>query len=130
MSRDPAINDGGFYSSSLFFVSWTDVLTSSGPGGPFAVSRLRLEDLRAGVVKAPWLPKLAHPAIPEETHRAVGPQIVSGVLQGLAAGEWESSDAWNRLLPDFKFTRPEEFLTKAWAAIDAGAEGVVPFDDY
>lgn len=73
-----------------------DVLTPSGPGGPFAVSRLRLEDLRAGVVKAPWLPKLAHPAIPEETHRDVGPQIVSGVLQGLAAGEWESSGAWHR----------------------------------
>lgn len=76
------------------------------------------------MVKAPWLPKLGHPAIPEETHEVVGPQIVTGVLQGLAAGEWESSDSSNRLLPDFDFTQPEEFLTAAWTAIDAGAESV------
>lgn len=81
------------------------------------------------MVKAPWLPEVDHPAIPEGTHAVVGPQIVAGVLQGLAAGEWESSDAWNRLLPDFKFTQPEEFLTAAWASIDAGA-GSVSFGDY
>lgn len=99
------------------------------PGGSFAVSRLKVEDLRAGVVKAPWLLKLDHPAIPEEAHEVVDPRIVSGVLQGLAAGEWESSDAWNRLLPEFEFTPPEEFLAAAWTAIDAGAERV-SFEDY
>lgn len=98
-------------------------------GGPFTVSKLRVEDLRAGVVKAPWFPKVDHPAVPEETYAAVAPQLVAGVLQGIATGEWESSDAWNRLLPDFKFTQPEEFLTAAWASIDAGAESV-PFGDY
>ncbi|KAB8231987.1 uncharacterized protein BDW43DRAFT_312604 [Aspergillus alliaceus] len=33
-------------------------------GGPFAVVKMKAEDLKAGVVKSTWLPKVDHPAIP------------------------------------------------------------------
>lgn len=50
------------------------------------------------------------------------------LLLGYKDGAFQVSDEWNKLLPDFKFTQPEEFLTKAWAAIDAGEKSV--FTDY
>lgn len=39
----------------------------------------------------------------------------SGILLAIGAGGYDTSDSWNKLLPDYKFTDPEEFLTKAWA---------------
>ncbi|KAF6816170.1 NmrA-like family protein [Colletotrichum musicola] len=97
--------------------------------GPLDVTELRMQDLEAGVVKAPWFPEIDHPAIPEETQDAVRPVLLAGVLRSLAAGAWESSDTWNRLLPDFEFTQPEDIFTKGWAAVDAGAESI-PVEDY
>ncbi|KAK1590306.1 NmrA-like family protein [Colletotrichum navitas] len=93
-------------------------------GKPFQVTKLNPEDLKSGVVKAPWLPRLDHPAIPKETLDAVTPSFVAGFLLGISAGTFDVSDEWNRLLPDFEFTQPEEFLATAWAAIDAGAKSV------
>ncbi|EFQ33916.1 NmrA-like family protein [Colletotrichum graminicola] len=93
-------------------------------GKPFEVTKLNPKDLKAGVVKAPWLPRLVHPAIPQETLDAVIPSFLVGFLLGISAGNFEVSDEWNRLLPDFEFTQPEEFLATAWAAIDAGAKSV------
>ncbi|OHF03033.1 NmrA-like family protein [Colletotrichum orchidophilum] len=93
-------------------------------GGPFDVTKLKADDLQAGVVKAPWLPKFEHPSMPPETVGAIAPSLVSGMLLGFVAGNMVCSDEWNRLLPGFKFTQPEEFLTAAWAEIDAGAKTV------
>ncbi|KAK2059595.1 NmrA-like family protein [Colletotrichum caudatum] len=93
-------------------------------GKPFKVTRLNPEDLKAGVVKAPWLPWIDHPAVPKETLDAAAPKFLTGFMLGFAAGNFVISDEWNRLLPDFEFTQPEEFLTTAWAAIDAGAKSV------
>ncbi|KAK6211175.1 NmrA-like family protein [Colletotrichum tabaci] len=93
-------------------------------GETFEVTRLKDEDLKAGVVEAPWLPWVDHPSIPKETIDAFSAAMLSGFLLGISAGNFEISDEWNRLLPDFRFTQPEDFLTTAWAAIDDGAKSV------
>lgn len=88
------------------------------------MTKLKSDDLKAGVVKAPWFPKIEHPSIPPETLDAVAPSLLSGMLQGIVAGNLECSDEWNRLLPGYEFTQPEDFLATAWAEIDAGATTV------
>ncbi|EXF83879.1 NmrA-like family protein [Colletotrichum fioriniae PJ7] len=93
-------------------------------GATFDVTKLKSDDLKAGVVKAPWFPKVEHPSIPPETLDAVAPSLLSGMLQGIVAGNLECSDEWNRLLPGYEFTQPEDFLATAWAEIDAGATTV------
>lgn len=89
------------------------------------MQKLKTEDLKAGVVKSPWMPVVAHPSIPLEAREAFGRIAMAGLLLGQSAGNFDVSDAWNKLLPDYKFTQPEEFLTEAWTAIEKGAE--VPF---
>ncbi|KAK2002115.1 NmrA-like family protein [Colletotrichum falcatum] len=93
-------------------------------GKPFEVTRLDPKDLEARVFKAPWVPHVEHPSIPKESRDAISPRLFSGWLLGVSAGNFDISDDWNRRLPDFEFTQPEEFLATAWAAIDAGAKSV------
>ncbi|KAK1714436.1 NmrA-like family protein [Colletotrichum lupini] len=93
-------------------------------GEPFNVTKLKSDDLKAGVVKAPWFPKVEHPSIPPETLDSVAPGLLSGMLRGIVAGNLECSDEWNRLLPEYEFTQPEDFLATAWAEIDSGATTV------
>lgn len=40
--------------------------------------------------------------------------MVAEILRGISAGDFLCSDEWNKLLPDFKFTQAEEFLTSVW----------------
>ncbi|KAM0558096.1 hypothetical protein ACHAPJ_005263 [Fusarium lateritium] len=91
-------------------------------GGPFTVEKLKSDDLRAGDVKAPWLPLPEHPSIPVEVREQLAAGMVKGILLAFKDGGFQISDEWNKRLPDFKFTSPEEFLTKAWAELDAGAK--------
>ncbi|TDZ22028.1 Oxidoreductase BOA1 [Colletotrichum orbiculare MAFF 240422] len=93
-------------------------------GGPFTVEKLKAEDVKAGVLKTSRVSKATHPSIPEEEREAAAPVLMAGILMGFSSGVFEVSDEWNRLLPDYKFTQPEDFLTKAWAEIDAGATEV------
>ncbi|KAF4969095.1 hypothetical protein FSARC_3618 [Fusarium sarcochroum] len=93
-------------------------------GEPFRVEKLKSEDLRADIVKAPWLPLPEHPSIPVEVREQYAAGMTKGILLGFKDGAFQISDEWNKLLPDFKFTQPEEFLTKAWAELDAGAKSV------
>lgn len=69
-----------------------------------------------------------HPSIPVAVRKELAPNMLRCLLLGYKDGAFQVSDEWNKLLPDFKFTQPEEFLTKAWAAIDAGEKSV--FTDY
>lgn len=96
-------------------------------GGPFAVEYLKSEDLHADSVKASWLPSVEHPILPQ-----LSPEILASFTKGLLlsfnSGSFSVSDEWNKLLPDYKFTSPDEFLTKAWAAIDSGAKSA--FTEY
>ena len=109
---------------SLLLVVGTWLLTVGHEGSPFAVERLNKADLQAGVVKASWRLPSMHPSIPPEQVAAFADAIVAGFLLGISAGNLDISDEWNRLLPDYAFTQPEEFLSQAWAAIDAGAKSV------
>lgn len=84
------------------------------PGGPFDIERLKADDLKAGVVKCSWKPRVDHPAIPPEHVDAFSGTLLAGALLGISAGAWNVSDEWNRLLPDYKFIQAEAFLTEAW----------------
>ncbi|KAF5002483.1 hypothetical protein FGRMN_308 [Fusarium graminum] len=97
-------------------------------GKPFKVDYLRSEDLKANVIKASYLPMPDHPSIPIEIRKSYAATIIRGLLLGFKDGAMQVSDEWNKLLPDYNFTQPEEFLTKAWGAINAGQETV--FADY
>ncbi|KAH8747596.1 hypothetical protein F5883DRAFT_474278 [Diaporthe sp. PMI_573] len=93
-------------------------------GGTFAVEKLKAEDLKAGIVKSSWLPNSSHHSIPPEARDALAGTMFSGFVLAFSAGIINVSDEWNRLLPDYKFTQTEEFLSEAWVAIDAGAKSV------
>ncbi|KAF4457195.1 hypothetical protein F53441_839 [Fusarium austroafricanum] len=93
-------------------------------GKKFTVQNLKSDDLEAGIVKASWLPLPEHPSIPVEIREKIAADMVKSLLLGIKHGAMQVSDEWNKLLPDYEFTQPEEFLTKAWAAIDAGATSV------
>jgi hypothetical protein len=93
------------------------------------VEKLNTEDLKAGVIKSSWMPIVTHPDVPPESREALAGSLLAGILLGgFHAGNFLVSDEWNKLLPDYKFTQPEEFLTEAWKAIEAGAKTV--FTDY
>ncbi|KAI8680328.1 NmrA domain-containing protein [Fusarium keratoplasticum] len=94
-----------------------------------SVEKLNAEDLKAGVIKSSWMPIVTHPDVPPESREALAGSLLAGILLGgFHAGNFLVSDEWNKLLPDYKFTQPEEFLTEAWKAIEAGAKTV--FTDY
>ncbi|KAM0234860.1 hypothetical protein ACHAPO_006224 [Fusarium lateritium] len=93
-------------------------------GKPFTVEKLKSKDLLAGEVKAPWLPLPEHPSIPVAVRKELAANMVKGILIGFQDGAFQVSDEWNKLLPNFKFTQPNEFLTKAWAGIDVGENSV------
>ncbi|RVD86156.1 uncharacterized protein DFL_004446 [Arthrobotrys flagrans] len=83
-------------------------------GGPFAVEKLKAEDLKAGIVKSTWIPKINHPSLPAEQIESLSQGFTSGILLALSDGAYRVNDAWNRLLPDYKITQVEEFLTAVW----------------
>ncbi|KAK2779716.1 NmrA-like family protein [Colletotrichum kahawae] len=97
-------------------------------GKPFAIEKLKKEDLAASKVASSWSLEVKHPSIPPETRKAVAASLTSGILLGFSAGCFNTSAEWNQILPDFKFTQPEEFLSQAWKSIDAGED--VVFDEY
>jgi hypothetical protein len=39
----------------------------------------------------------------------------ASILLAISENAYCVSDAWNRLLPDYKFTAAEEFLSEAWS---------------
>ncbi|KAK0732089.1 hypothetical protein B0H67DRAFT_566659 [Lasiosphaeris hirsuta] len=87
-------------------------------GRPFAIERLKAEDIKAGVLKSSWVPLLEHPAIPKDQAEFFSRMFITLAMQGSLANAWEVSDEWNRLLPDFEFTSIEKFLTEVWAGKD------------
>ncbi|RMZ76209.1 hypothetical protein DV738_g5038, partial [Chaetothyriales sp. CBS 135597] len=84
-------------------------------GGPFPVEYAKVADLEQGKWSTSWTPKIVHSSLPPDQADAVSAVISAGILLAISAGSWTVSDEWNRLLPDYSFTQPEEFLTKAWA---------------
>ena len=83
-------------------------------GGPFDIEMLKADDLKAGVTKSSWLPIIDYPGFTPAQAKALASQLLSGMLLVISVGALDTSDEWNRLLPDYRFTSAEDFLTKAW----------------
>ncbi|KAF1956828.1 NmrA-like family protein [Byssothecium circinans] len=83
-------------------------------GGNFDITRLKQSDLESGEYKASWAPVIDHPALKQDQVEAISKHISARILLSFKTGGFAVEDNWNRLLPDYKFTDAEEFLTKAW----------------
>ena len=84
-------------------------------GGPFAVEKLKTEELEAGTWKSSWLPRLDPPAIPPAQVEAMSRVITTKFLLAAREKAYVTNDAWNKLLPEFKFQDAEVFLKEAWS---------------
>lgn len=78
------------------------------------VDRLKVDDLKAGLVKSSWLPKVSHPAIPPEQADALAGMFLAGMSLGISCGALNVSDEFNQLFPDYYFVQPRDFLLAAW----------------
>lgn len=86
-------------------------------GGPFAIDRVKLEDLEAGNLKTSWSLGKRHPCFTEDKADQLADMlrtVLIGTLLSSAKGAWDVSDAFNQLLPGYKFTQVEDFLTEVW----------------
>ena len=54
------------------------------------------------------------PSVAREQIEKMLKTVLIRTLISSAKGAWDVSDELNMLLPDFKFTQIEEFLTKVW----------------
>lgn len=90
------------------------VLTLNEPGAPFKVEKLKADELESGAWKTLWIPTLDHPSLLPEQVAMFSRIVVAGLFLAISDKAYCCSDEWNRLLPDYNFTQPEEFLTEAW----------------
>ena len=97
-----------------FLIDLGYVLTLNEPGAPFKIEKLKADELESGVWKSSWVPKIDHPSIPPEQVAMLSGTMVASILLAISANAFSCSDEWNRLLPDYKFAQPEEFLSEAW----------------
>ncbi|KFY92930.1 hypothetical protein V500_03977 [Pseudogymnoascus sp. VKM F-4518 (FW-2643)] len=74
-------------------------------GRPFAVDIVKLEDLEAGNLKTSWTLETRHPSVSEEQSADALKSVLIGTLLSGAKGAWDVSDAFNQILPDYKFTQ-------------------------
>lgn len=99
--------------------TWTDprfqeCMTLNSTGGPYQIDSVIVEDAMRGRVTSSWLPKVDHPAIPAAQVEQMSEGFTAGMLLALATGAFAVSDEWNRLLPNYGFTRAEDFLREVW----------------
>ncbi|KAL2137802.1 hypothetical protein VTI28DRAFT_8196 [Corynascus sepedonium] len=83
-------------------------------GKKYQIEKISIDDAKAGKIDDSWLPDLDWPALallPESQRPALARTIISGFLLNLAEGGATVSDEWNRIFPDYKFTKVDEFLT-------------------
>jgi hypothetical protein len=83
-------------------------------GQQFTVESVKLEDLEKGILKTSWSLEARHPSFTGEKVEEALKGVLIGTLVSSAKGVWESSDEFNQLLPDYKFTRAEDFLAQVW----------------
>ncbi|KAF4984362.1 hypothetical protein FDECE_17111 [Fusarium decemcellulare] len=87
-------------------------------GKPFVVEKVNAEDLENGDLKATWVPNFRHSSFSEEEAPAVSKMLTISFLLSFSKRQWVVSDDWNRLLPDYEFTKIENFLSSHWHAQD------------
>ena len=83
-------------------------------GRPFTLDKVKLEDLEAGKLKTSWTLEKRHAAYTGDDVASILKTVLIGTLLSSAKGAWAVSDELNQLLPDYKFTQIEDFLTKVW----------------
>lgn len=83
-------------------------------GRPFAVDAVKLGDLGDGKLKTSWSLEARHPSFTGKEAEEALKNVLIGMLVSSAKGGWDVSDEFNQLLPDYKFTKIEEFLTNVW----------------
>ena len=84
-------------------------------GKPFTIEWLKLEEAEADVHNAKDLASAVdlHAASPEQVQAFLGVALKS-ILIGMHRGAYDVTDEWNRLLPEYQFTRVEDFVKKVW----------------
>ncbi|CAL1706137.1 unnamed protein product [Somion occarium] len=82
-------------------------------GQSFEIEAVKLE-VQAGELKTSWVPLITHRGIPEDQIETISRDSLKGTLTGIAKGVFVVTDEWNRLLPSYRFTNVEEFLSKVW----------------
>ncbi|PYH99841.1 NAD(P)-binding protein, partial [Aspergillus ellipticus CBS 707.79] len=83
-------------------------------GTPFTIEKVTAQELETENLTTSWAPRFEHPSIPAEQVEFFSKIIHAGIAFAISAGAYNTSDEWNRLLPDYKFAQPEEFLAEAW----------------
>ncbi|KAI6084913.1 NAD(P)-binding protein [Hypoxylon rubiginosum] len=85
-------------------------------GSPFAVDKVKIEDLEAGDLKTSWGLKAVHQSVPEDQASALLRAVSIGILlSSTSKGAWDVSDDFNQIFPDYEFTSIEDFLGEVWA---------------
>lgn len=74
-----------------------------------------MEDLEAGNLKSEHYLKVDLPSTAADQVEAFSKFATMKILIASSLGLWTVTDEWNRIFPDYKFTKAEEFLTKVWA---------------
>jgi hypothetical protein len=83
-------------------------------GRPFTIDKVKLEDLENGILATSWTLEASHPSVTGDQVEKMLRTVLIGTLLSSAKGAWDVSDEVNKLLPDFKFTQIEDFLTTVW----------------
>lgn len=83
--------------------------------GCMKVEKVSLNDLRAGQLKTSWRPDISHPTVPKELKDTISERMLIFFLNSVAQHCWHVSDTWNKLLPHYRFTTAEEYLSGIWA---------------
>ncbi|KAM0351706.1 hypothetical protein ACHAPU_002716 [Fusarium lateritium] len=83
-------------------------------GKPFEIEWLKMEDVAAGELKTDNYPRIDLPSIPQEQVEAFSKMATIGILIAFHRGVYDVSNEWNQLLPDYKFTKAEALLKRAW----------------
>lgn len=103
-----------FFAKTILSHYWTRSDNIIKLGGTFNVERLKTDELKVGVVQSSWLPRVNHPGLSPEQIKALATMLLPGMLFSISAGCMKVTDEWNQLLPDYKFTKTEEFLSAVW----------------
>lgn len=79
---------------------------------------MKEEDAKLGNVQVSWLPPLGSHVladIPKADHEAFQKAVLTGNVIAISEEAWNTTDEWNQLLPDYKFTSLERFLKQVWS---------------
>lgn len=82
--------------------------------GPFAIDRVKLEDLEAGNLNTSWAIAKKHAAVNDEEASALFKLVTIGLVLSSVEGAWDVSNELNQLFPDHQSEDIETFLAGVW----------------